>query len=95
MQYFAGPNRGTKTKLLFYLVTEVFAQSLSRFSRDEICDRVEDGEGDAVEHVLAYSGAIPQVPYNQHLGLGSDRRYQRRAIRRVRFSRHGGAEREK
>ena len=73
MQYFASPNLGAETELLFYLVTEVFAQSLSRFRQDEICDRVEDGDGDAVEHVLAYSGAATQVPYNQHLGLGSDR----------------------
>ena len=26
-------------------------------------------DGDAVEHVLAYSGAFQQVPYNQYLGL--------------------------
>jgi hypothetical protein len=45
MQYFAVPTANSKSKLLFYLVTEVFAQSLSGFSRDEICDRVEDWEG--------------------------------------------------
>jgi len=29
--------------------------------------------GYAVEHVLAYSGALPQVPYNQQLGPAAER----------------------
>jgi hypothetical protein len=68
-----------KSKLLFYLVTEVFAQSLSGFGQDAIWDRVEEASSRAtryaVEHVLAYSGAVPQVPYNQQLGLASGGRF--------------------
>jgi hypothetical protein len=45
MQYFAVPTAALKSKLLFYLVTEVFAQSLSSLGRHEICDRVEKQEG--------------------------------------------------
>ena len=62
-------NRGLQSKLLFYLVTRQFAQPLSPFDSDELCDRVYRRGGYAVEHVLTYSGAVPQVPYNQHLGL--------------------------
>jgi len=86
MQYFAVSTAALKSKLLFYLVTEVFAQSVSGFRWVEICDTVREESRleleYAVEHVLAYSGAVAQVPYNQHLGPGSDERYQRCAIRR-------------
>jgi hypothetical protein len=67
MQYFAETNPALKDELLFYLVTEVFAQCLSSFDSSRIYDRVED-EGYAVEHVLTYSGTVLQVPYNQQLG---------------------------
>ena len=49
------------------MVTDVFAQLLSGFGWEQICDRVEE-ERYAVEHVPTYSGALPQVPYNQQLG---------------------------
>lgn len=42
-------------------------QPQSDFDREEIYDRVEDARY-AVEHVLTYSGTVPQVPYNQQLG---------------------------
>jgi hypothetical protein len=41
----------------------------SGFPHIHIWGRVER-MGYADEHVLTYSGTLPQVPYNQHLKLG-------------------------
>jgi len=43
MQYFADNEIAFQIKLLFYLVTRVFAQPLSPFESDDICDRVKKG----------------------------------------------------
>ena len=82
MQYFPGsrcnvtqilvekPNdETTKSELLFYLVTALFAQCLCR-RRDERfalkCQKVLFG---ANEQVPKYPDLAPQVPYNQWLKL--------------------------
>jgi len=81
MQYFGNESTERKTQLLFYLVTRVFAQSYSSLTGAEFKVKSRKAGGYAVEHVLAYPGAVPQVPYNQHLGLACAS-----SIRGIRFS---------
>jgi hypothetical protein len=89
MQYFGNESAELKTQLLFYLVTRVFAQSHSSLNGAEFKVKSRKAGSYAVEHVLAYLGAVPQVPYNQHLALG---------LRGLHFEghgfKHGGTERE-
>ena len=86
MQYFALKKIvPTRSQLLFYLVTSVFAQSLSGFDQYGICDNLRRSLY-AVEHVLTYSAAVMQVPYNQHLEQRSVRVCLSLAFEGIRFS---------
>ena len=57
-----------KSKLLFYLVTQRFAQCLSRRRQENFAIEFKRALGYADEQVPKYSNAFLQVPYNQHLG---------------------------
>jgi hypothetical protein len=57
-----------KVKLLFYLVTDGFAQRVN-VSHTTFCVTLGREVLDPVEQVPKYSGTLPEVPYNQHLPL--------------------------
>ncbi len=102
MQYFADSDLRTMTRstatekvqLLFYLVTGVFAQSVSSFGAMRFTIQ-SNRRVDAVEHVLTYSGTVPQVPYNQQLGTAFRlRKTNGRDSTGKTVFRHGGIESE-
>ena len=57
-----------KSKLLFYLVTQLFAQLLWRRREENFALEFQGSGWDPDEQVPKYSDASLQVPYNQQLG---------------------------
>jgi hypothetical protein len=57
-----------KSKLLFYLVTRLFAQPLWRRQQENFAIEFQESGRDPDEQVPKYSDASLQVPYNQQLG---------------------------